>query len=127
MLVWLTAALGRHVRFYIALMCGLIALAIGRMAAMPVAFLAAGDVFYFVFLGLCGVMVAGQSAQDLKTRAKSEDEGLLIVVVIILATMLFFSVAVFEALGKKHEIEILPLVLAGIGAPLGWFVLHTVM
>ena len=33
----------------------------------------------------------------------------------------------FEALAKKHGIEIVPLALAGIGAPLGWFVLHTVM
>jgi uncharacterized membrane protein len=124
---WLAAAFGRHVRFYTALACGLLTLAAGRMAALPTAFLAAGDVFYFVFLGLCAVMVAGQSAQDLKKRAKTEDEGLLIVVVIILVTMLFFSVAVFEALGKKQQIETLPLVLAGIGAPLGWFVLHTVM
>lgn len=121
------AAFGRHVRFTIALGCGLIALAAGRMAGLPVAVLAAGDVFYFAFLVLCAVMVAGQSAQDLKARAKSEDEGIGIVILIVLATMLFFSAAVFEALGKKHGIEILPLILAGIGAPLGWFVLHTVM
>jgi uncharacterized membrane protein len=89
--------------------------------------LAAGDIFYFVFLGLCLLMVAGQTAQDLKKRAKTEDEGLGFVIVITLVTMLFFSVAVFEALAKKHAIEIVPLVLAGIGAPLGWFVLHTVM
>ena len=112
---WLVAAFGRHVRFYTALACGLLVLAAGRMAALPTAFLAAGDVFYFVFLGLCAAMVAGQSAQDLKKRAKTEDEGLLIVVVIVLATMLFFSVAVFEALGKKQQIEILPLVLARLG------------
>jgi uncharacterized membrane protein len=40
---------------------------------------------------------------------------------------LFFSAAVFEALAKKQGLEVVPLVLAGIGAPLGWFVLHTVM
>lgn len=124
---WLAAALGRHIRFYIALACGLITLEIGRMAALPVALLAAGDVFYFVFLGLCLLMIVGQTARDLKKRAKSEDEGLAFVIVIILATMVFFSVAVFEALAKKQGIEIVPLVLAGIGAPLGWFVLHTVM
>jgi uncharacterized membrane protein len=124
---WWAAALSRHVRFYIALGCGLVAFGIGRMADLPVALLAGGDVFYLVFLGLCLVMVAGQSADDLKIRAKKEDEGIAIVIVIILATLLFFSVAVFEALGKKHGIELLPVVLAGIGAPLGWFVLHTAM
>jgi uncharacterized membrane protein len=123
----LAVTLARHVRFYIALVCGLVAFAIGRMTDLPVALLAAGDVFYLVFLSLCLVMIAGQSARDLKARAKSEDEGIAIVILIILATLLFFSVAVFEALGKKHGLQLLPLLLAGAGAPLGWFVLHTAM
>ncbi len=97
------------------------------MADLPVALLAGGDVFYIVFLGLCLVMVAGQSAQDLKRHAKTEDEGIAIVILIILVTLCFFSLAVFEALDKKHGFELLPLILAGIGAPLGWFVLHTAM
>ena len=123
----LAAALSRHVRFTIALGCGLLAFGVGRMADLPVALLAAGDVFYLVFLGLCLAMVAGQSAQDLKQRARTEDEGIAIVLLIILATLLFFSLAVFEALGSKHGIALLPVILAGIGAPLGWFALHTVM
>ena len=123
----LPAAVSRHVRFYAALGCGLVALAVGRMMGLAPALLAAGDVFYFVFLALCLAMVAGQSAADLKRRAKTEDEGIAIVILIILATILFFSIAVFEALSRKHGIEILPLVLAGVGAPLGWFVLHTAM
>lgn len=121
------AAFSRHVRFYSALGCGLLALLIGRILGMPVAFLAAGDVFYLVFLSLCLAMVAGQSAEDLKKRARNEDEGITIVVLIILATMLFFSIAVFETLNEKHGIAILPLALAAVGAPLGWFVLHTAM
>ena len=97
---WLAAALSRHARFSIALACGLAALLVGQMAGLPVALLAAGDVFYLVFLGLCLVMIAGQSAEDLKRRAKSEDEGISIVILIILATLLFFSVAVCVAVGK---------------------------
>ena len=124
---WLTAALSRHIRFYVALACGLAVLLAGRMAGLPVALLAAGDAFYLVFLGLCLTMIAGQSAVDLKRRAKSEDEGIVIVILIILATLSFFSVAVFEAVGKKPHPELLPLLLAGAGAPLGWFVLHTAM
>jgi uncharacterized membrane protein len=124
---WLRAAFTRHIRFYSALVLGLGAFAVGRMADLPVALLAGGDVFYLVFLVLCVVMVAGQTAEDLKARAKSEDEGITIVVLIILATLLFFSVAVFEALNKKHGIDILPLALAAVGAPLGWFVFHTAM
>jgi uncharacterized membrane protein len=123
----LAAALNRHARFSIALACGLVTLLAGRMAGLPAALPAAGDVFYLVFLGLCLVMIAGQSAEDLKRRARSEDEGIVIVILIILATLSFFSFAVFEAVGKKPHPELLPLLLAGMGAPLGWFVLHTAM
>jgi uncharacterized membrane protein len=72
-------------------------------------------------------MVVGQSKAELKRRAKTEDEGIAIVVLIILATMGFFCMAVFAALHKKGGLDIAPLVMAGLGAPLGWLVLHTVM
>ena len=121
------AALSRHLRFYSALGCGLVVLLVGRMLGLPSALLAAGDVFYLVFLSLCLAMVASQSADDLKARARDEDEGIAIVVFIILATMSYFSIAVFEALNGRHKIMVLPLVLAAVGAPLGWFVLHTAM
>src|SRR5687768_18098102 len=42
-------------------------------------------------------------------RAKNEDEGITVVVLITLATMAFFCVAVFLALSKKHDAEVLPL------------------
>ena len=64
--------------------------------------LAGGDVFYLVFLILIVVMVAGQKPADLKKRAKSEDEGIVIVMLITVATMAFFCDAVFIALNKKH-------------------------
>ena len=124
---WLRAAITRHIRFYSALALGLIAFGLGRMADLPVALLAGGDVFYLAFLALCLLLVAGQTAEDLKARAKSDDEGIVVVLLIILVTMLFFSAAVFEALNRRHNLEVMPLVLAAIGAPLGWFVLHTAM
>jgi uncharacterized membrane protein len=121
------AALSRHVRFYIALGCGLLALAMGWIVSRPVALLAAGDVFYLVFLGLCLLMIAAQTPGDLKKRARSEDEGIGVVIGITLATIIFFVTAVFEALNSRHGIPIAPLILAVLGAPLGWLVLHTVM
>ena len=72
------------------------------MAGFDAPLLAGGDVFYLVFLGLCLVMIAGQTPADLKRRAKTEDEGIVIVVLITLATMAFFAYAVFTALNKKH-------------------------
>ena len=63
----------------------------------------------------------------MKRRAKTEDEGIAIVILIILATLCFFSLAVFEALDKKHGFELLPVILSVIGAPLVWGVLHMAM
>ena len=119
--------LSRHGRFYSALACGLAAIALSYLIGFDAPLLAGGDVFYLVFLTLCGVMIARLKKSDLKLRAKSEDEGMVIVFLITLATIGFFCDAVFTALNKQNGIETLPLILAAIGAPLGWFVLHTLM
>jgi uncharacterized membrane protein len=123
----LTVFLARHGRFYIALGCGLATILVTRALGFDAPLLAGGDVFYLVFLVLCGVMIAGQKVGDLKKRAKKEDEGIVVVLLITVATMGFFCDAVFTALNKKHGLEVAPIVLAGLGALLGWLVLHTVM
>ena len=123
----LPAALSRHSRFYIALACGLATFGAAHFAGMDVAALAGGDVFSLVFLALCGRMIAGQTPADLKKRARSEDEGIAIVILVTLVTMVFFCEAAFVAINNKHGLGLAPLLLAGLGAPLGWLVLHTVM
>jgi uncharacterized membrane protein len=120
-------AFRRHARFFIALICGIATVLAGQALGFLSPFLLGGDVFYLVFLMLIMVMTADMSAREFRKRAKSEDEGIAIVILITLATMLFFFTAVFEALNRKHGIQWVPLVLAGIGAPLGWLVLHTTM
>ena len=117
----------RHARFYSALLCGCVTVLAAHQMGFAAPFLAGGDVFYLVFLALIGVLVARMKPADLKRRAKREDEGIVIVLVITLATMAFFTDAVFTALNKGHTHELVPLLLAGIGALMGWFVLHTVM
>jgi uncharacterized membrane protein len=73
------------------------------------------------------VLVAGQKTSDLKKRAETEDDGMTVVFLIIIATMGFFCDAVFTVLNKKHGFDAPLLGLAVIGAPLGWLVLHTAM
>lgn len=118
---------GRHARFYSALLCGGVTVLAAHQMGFTAPFIAGGDVFYLVFLALIGVLVARMKPADLKRRAKREDEGIGIVLVITLATMGYFTDAVFTALNKNHAHELLPLFLAGVGALMGWFVLHTVM
>jgi uncharacterized membrane protein len=119
--------LARHARFYCAFVCGALTAAVAWYLGFDAPLLAGGVVFYAVFLALIAVLVARMKPADLKRRAKTEDEGMGIVLVITLATMAFFADAVFTALNKKHGLELVPLVLAGAGALLGWFVLHTAM
>lgn len=117
----------RHIRFYIGLSCGLAGALAARLLHLPASWLIGGDVFYLVFLGLMLTMTGGIPAPELKRRARRADEGIWVVIMIIIATMLFFFAAVFEALSRKHGIQWPALVLAGVGAPLGWFALHTAM
>jgi len=123
----LIAILARHMRFYIALAAGVLTALAMHLYGLDIAFMAGGDVFYLVFLGLCLAMIAGQTKDTLKRRAKTEDEGIIIVLLITVATMIFFCDAVFTALNRKHGVSLLPLVLAGVGALAGWLSLHTVM
>jgi uncharacterized membrane protein len=121
------ATYSQHVRFFTAIACGGLVFAAARALHSPAPLLAAGDAFYVIFLILCAVMIVGQTSRDLKLRAKSEDEGIIIVVLITIATMGFFCVAVFEALADKQNLDVAALAMAGVGALLGWFVLNTVM
>ena len=123
----LSAALSRHVRFYSALVCGLLAFTVAHIAGLDIAALAGGDAFYLVFLLLCVPLVTRQSPADLKKRAKNEDEGIAVVVLVTLVTMAFFCEAAFVAINNKNGVNLEPMLLAGLGAPLGWLVLHTVM
>ena len=123
----LIAILTRHGRFSIALVCGVAAVFAARALGFDAPLLAGGDIFFLIFLGLSLVMISGQKAADLKKRAKTEDEGIIIVLLITVATIGFFCHAVFMVLRSKSGLEVAPLVLAGIGSLLGWLVLHTVM
>jgi uncharacterized membrane protein len=123
----LVAKFARHGRFYSALLCGCATVLAARAMGFSAPLVAGGDVFYLVFLLLIAALVARMKPADLKRRARREDEGIAVVLVIILATVSFFIEAVFTALNRKHGLEMLPLLLAALGALMGWFVLHTVM
>jgi uncharacterized membrane protein len=123
----LTSVLSHHGRFFIAILCGVAAYAVATVMGVDAPELAGGDAFYIGFLAFSVLLIARQKPSDLKRRAKSEDEGIAVVLLITLTTIGFFCVAVFTALNKKNGIDLAPVVMAGIGAPLGWFTLHTVM
>ena len=120
------AFLRHHARFYAAAAAGLAAMAAGAAFGLGDPFLLGGDIFFLVFLVLI-LLVIGEDAKAFARRADSADEGIAVVVLVTLAAMLYISVAVFEAINTRHAPSLMPLILAGIGAPLGWLVFHTVM
>jgi uncharacterized membrane protein len=122
----LAAHFHHHLRFYGGAVTGLAAFAAGSILGLANALLIGGDVFFLVFLILC-LLLTGESAEALARRADSEDEGIGIVVLITLVAMAFFLEAAFTAINTKDAPSHWPLILAGLGAPLGWAVLHTVM
>jgi uncharacterized membrane protein len=123
----LTRYLHHHGRFAIALLAGGATFVLLRALRFSPSLLAAGDVFFLVFLALNWWLVFRQTPRALEQSAKSEDEGVLIVILVTLIALSFFSDAVFVAVNQKGHIDPVRLGLAVAGAPLGWFMLHTVM
>ena len=123
---WLIALLSHHGRFYIALAGGLAVALAAWLLGFQAPLLLGGDTFFLVFLLLC-LFLLFETAAQLAKRAGSEDEGVGVVILLTLGAMLFFCVAVFEAVNDAQALSRAPMVLAGVGAVLGWFALHTVM
>ena len=120
------AFLHHHIRFYGAVLAGLAAALGAHLLGFRAPLLLGGDVFFLVFLAL-SLILARETAEIFAQRADSADEGIAVVVLVTIAAMAFFSIAVFEALNAKRAADTPALILAGLGAPLSWLVLHTVM
>ncbi len=119
-----------HGRFYAAALIGaLVFAALSLWSDWPMAqrILAGGDTFFAIYLISMAVMIARITAGDLKKRSALDDEGIAIVLVVALAMIVLSSVAIFTVLRQKHDLAPLPLTLAALGVPLGWFALHTLV
>ncbi len=122
----IAAHLRHHVRFYCAALLGLGVYFFAPLPQHGLRILAAGDVFFVVYLLAMAAMAAQVEAETLRARAAREDEGIAIVILIVLVTIAFCCVAVIEVLNQKLAPAVLPLGMALIAAPLGWLTLHTV-
>ena len=119
--------LHHHGRFYAAAALGAAVYAAMSLAHVSVAAAAAGDTFFAVYLAASGWLLVNSTNADVKSRAKTEDEGAMIVIALALAAMAFSVVGIFIVLNQAHRPDWLSLMLALAAAPLGWFVLHTIL
>ena len=118
--------LHHHGRFYAAAALGAAVYAAMSLAHVSVAAAAAGDTFFAVYLAASGWLLVNSTNADVKSRAKTEDEGAMIVIVLALAAVAFSVAGIFIVLNQAHRPDWLSLMLALAAAPLGWCMLHTI-
>jgi uncharacterized membrane protein len=119
-----------HGRFYIPALIGAVVYAVLSIwSDWPFSprILAAGDTFFAIYLAAAAIGIAGLTPKDLQAKAAIEDEGIAIVMTVAFAMIVLSSVAIITVLHQKHGAPALPIALALLGIPLGWFVLHTLV
>lgn len=113
-----------HGRFYLAALIGAIVYALAASLGWVFPYAAAGDAFFLAYLAMSARLL-GATHQDLRRKAAIEDEGILIVVLVTLAIVAVSIAGIFNALHQKDHTDAFSLILALMGAPLGWLMLHT--
>jgi uncharacterized membrane protein len=92
---------------------------------VPLRFIAAGNAFFAVYLFLVGILVFRFTPDDLRRRAMEEDEGIFLVIVIMLAIIALCCVGIITMLNQGHNKPSgVTLALILLCAPLGWATLH---
>jgi uncharacterized membrane protein len=116
-----------HWKFYLCLAFGAVVFALTGMLAPPMRLLAGGDAFFASYLAIMTFVAANITPEALDRRADVEDEGIILVVLFALVMIGFCCFAVITILHQKQGVNALAIALAVAGAPLGWFMLHTMM
>ena len=95
-----------------------------HLFSVDFAMIAAGDVFFVVYLVAMIRLALRSNVDKLRDRAKNEDEGIVAIVGLTGVAIAFSFVSMFSLLGSKADPSMLHLILAIASIPLGWAVLH---
>jgi len=117
--------LRQHVRFYFCTLLGVAIFYLAHGFPDPLRLVAAGNAFFVVYLFLIGLLVFRFTPDDLRRRATQEDEGIFLVVIIMLAIIALCCVGIVTMLNQGHNKPSgATLALVLLCAPLGWMTLH---
>ena len=119
-----------HGRFYLSATTGVVVWAAAvawEWWAQPVHLLLAGDAFFSVYVVLMAVLATRSSADELRRRARYEDEGIVLIILIALSAIALSIGSIFAVLAEPDHPGSLRLVLAIASVPLGWLTLHTIL
>ncbi len=112
-------------RFYSCALLGVAVFFATRSFPVPLRFIAAGNTFFVVYLFLIGLLVFRFTPDDLRARAKEEDEGIFLVIFIMLAILGLCCAGIITMLNQGHNKPSgMTLALVLLCAPLGWLTLH---
>jgi uncharacterized membrane protein len=114
----------RHSRFYIAALLGVLSWFAMGMFAPTLRYAVAGDTFFIVYLTLMSRLAFETTPDDLRNEAKTEDEGIILIIVLTFAAIVFSLTSIFTLLNRRGY-DSLRVALSVASAPLGWFMLHT--
>ena len=126
-LPFLRSHLDHHWRFYACAVLGAAVYLLCRALPSPVRLLAGGDAFFASYVAIMAFVAARITPQELDRKADIEDEGIALVVLFALVMIGFCIFAIITLLHQKASLDPLAIVLAALGAPLGWFMLHMMM
>ena len=119
------AALHRHLRFLVALVCGLVIWVAASVAGMDLVLraLAAANGFFAIYLIQLLHLTVVTSAQDLRRHAEIDDEGAALILLLAVVAVVVSVTAVFLVL-NRHSFTSAEAVFALAAPPLGWLLLH---
>lgn len=119
-----------HGRFYLSVAIGVVvwaAAAAWESWGRPVHLLLAGDAFFGVYVVLMAFLATGSTADELRRRARYEDEGIFLIILIALSAIALSIGSIFAVLADTGHPASLSLALAIASVPLGWLTLHTIL
>ncbi|MFO1154304.1 MAG: DUF1345 domain-containing protein [Rhodospirillales bacterium] len=115
-----------HARFYAAAVLGAVAWAAAQARFPAMAVVVGGTTFFCFYLTTTAIFALGATADDLRDRARYEDEGMVVIVFITVAAIVLSLASIFSLLSQKGQRDTLHVVLAAGGVLLGWLTLHTI-
>lgn len=113
-----------HGKLYMALAIGIAAAIAAHVLRLKMPEALGGDAFFLTYIIAFAWSARRHTADDLRTRAKVEDEGAGVVALIIFAVIVYTCAAIFMTLNDHKNADPVWLALLLAGAPLGWFVIH---
>jgi uncharacterized membrane protein len=115
-----------HARFYAAALLGAIVWAAGGQLLPALRGILASDAFFAAYLVSTAATALREDADALRRRARYEDEGIFVILLLTILTLVSSLLSVFALVREGGRDGGTHLALCVASVPLGWLTLHTV-